>query len=92
MGATIQTNPDGSRSKVTSTSKSGVGGMLRSARIVKGLSQMRLAERANVSLRSIAAWENSETVPSALLAHRVAVALDLDQDARDVLHRAGRDG
>lgn len=80
-GRSIRTNADGSKTKVTT--KADVADLLRTARLAKQLSQAALAKSANVSERSVRSHEAGDSVPSPLVACRLAAALDLDADQRD---------
>lgn len=57
--------------------------MLRTARVAKQLTQSALAKAADISERSIKAHEAGDSVPSPLVAFRLAAALGLDADQRD---------
>lgn len=92
-GTSIRTNADGSKQKVTSTVKADLGAMIVKARVEKRLTQVALAEAADVSVRTVKSWEAGEAAPSPLLSHRLAVALALDTDQREAfaaLLRAAR--
>ena len=58
-----------------------IGGMLRAARSLTGLSQQELAERASISRPCLTAWEGSSgSVPNAKARalHRVVSALEAE--------------
>ncbi len=101
-GTSIRVAPDGSRHKVTTTTKSAepvtkqdMGALIRRRRGEAGLTQEQVAKATGVSERSLRSYEAGESVANAGNAFRIAKTLGLtldEQDAWSALIRRERQG
>jgi transcriptional regulator with XRE-family HTH domain len=66
------------------------GSLLRNHRLVAGLTQEALAERAGISVRGLQLLERDRTTPRAETVHLLADALHLGPDVRATLIAAAR--
>jgi len=57
-----------------------IGARLKQLRIIRGLTQQDLSERANIAQRNITRYENNESDPNGETLYRIAVALDTSTD------------